>query len=287
LEGIKIFLRRVLHSGIPPCSFLLFLFIHSSSVTAPWCGHCKALVSDWEEAAKRLDGEGAFLGWVDATAEEQLAGMYKVQGYPTIKLFPGGSKTYSDAKDYQGGRTAADIVQTVLAEVDRSGIPKPIPELVSYDALRENCAGHNHICVIAALPHILDSGSDGRKAYQETFAKVAKTFRGSAFSFLWFEGTAQPDLEQNLEMTFGFPAVAAFSMDKEAFVVMKTSYNEKNVAAFLHGVTSGRQRIAKISSMPKVETTEPWDGLDAAAIEEEMPLCEIMGTCDEEEEGEL
>ena len=51
-------------------------------------------------------------------------------------------------------------------------------------------------------------------------------------------------------------------------------------------MTSGRQRIAKVSSMPKVVTTEPWNGLDAAPIEEEIPLCEIMGTCDETE-GEL
>ncbi len=256
-------------------------------VTAPWCGHCKALVPDWEEAAKRLDGEGAFLGWVDATADAQLAAMFKVQGYPTIKIFPGGaSKTYADATEYQGGRTAADIVRNILAEVDRSGIPKPIPELVSEKVLQENCAGHNHICVLAALPHLLDSGADGRKAYQETFAKVAKSFRGSAFSFLWFEGTSQPDLEQVLDLTFGFPAVAAFSMDKEAFVVMRTSFNEKNVAYFLHGVTSGRQRTAKVSSMPKVMTTELWDGMDAAPIEEDIPLCEIMGNC-EEAEGEL
>lgn len=282
-----LFLVMIINVPILLVGLLLscFRFVTTPIVTAPWCGHCKALLPDWEEAAKRLEGEGAFLGWVDATAEQQLAARYQVQGYPTIKLFPGGKKrkTYSDAKEYQGGRTAADIVQTVLAEVDRTGVPKPIPELVSDDVLREHCAGHNHICVLAALPHILDSGADGRKAYQETLAKVAKTFRGSAFSFLWFEGTSQPNLEQVLDMTFGFPAVAAFSMDKEAFVVMRTSYNEKNVASFLHGVTSGRQRTAKVSSMPKVATTEPWDGLDAAPVEEDIPLCEIMGTCDDED----
>ena len=267
-------------------SLILLFFFCYPTVTAPWCGHCKALIPEWEQAAKQLDGEGAFLGWVDATVEEQLAARYRVQGYPTIKLFPGGAnKSYSDATEYQGGRTAQDIVRSLLAEVDRTGVPKPIPELVSEDVLRENCAGHNHICVIAALPHILDSGVDGRKAYQETLATVSKSFRGSAFSFLWFEGTAQPDLEQSLDLTFGFPAVAAFSMDKEAFVVMRTSFSEKNVASFLRGVTSGRQRIAQVLTMPKVVTVEPWNGLEAAPVEDEMPLCEIMGTCDEE--GEL
>lgn len=169
-------------------------------VTAPWCGHCKRLQPEWEQAARKLAGEEAFLGWVDATEENQLASIYGVQGYPTIKLFPGGSnKSHSDAKDYQGGRTAADIVQSVLAEVDRTGVPKDIPELTSEKVLKEECSGQNHICVLAALPHILDSSADGRNAYKELLSKVAKTFRGSAFSFLWFEGSSQPELEQVFE----------------------------------------------------------------------------------------
>jgi len=275
---------------------LLFLFLSSSvvthnnnkkiSVAAPWCGHCKALLPEWERAAKQLHGEDAILGWVDATTEKKLATQYRIQGYPTIKVFPGGlNKKHSDAIDYEGGRTAQDIVRSILAEVDKSGTPKPIPELVSEDILQTSCAGQNHICVIAALPHLLDSGVQGRNAYQETLAKVAKTFRGTAFSFLWFEGTAQPNLEQSLEMSFGFPAVAVFSMDKQAFAVMRTSFSEKNVATFLRGVTSGRERIVQVSAMPKVVTVTPWDGLEATPVEEDMPLCEIMGTCDEE--GEL
>ena len=272
-------------SLLPLFHFLLSLFLFE--VTAPWCGHCKKLQPDWEDAAQRLDGEGAFLGWVDATEEENLAAMFQVKGFPTIVLFPGGAgKKYNDAIEYSGGRSADAIVGALLAEVDRTGVPKPIPELTSEDVLKEHCAGHNHICILAALPHILDSGTDGRNAYKESFSKVAKSFRGSAFSFLWFEGSSQPALEEVLDMTFGFPAVAAFSMDKEAYVVMKTSFSEKNVASFLHGVTSGRQPTARVRAMPKVVTTEPWDGLDAAPIEEEMPLCEVMGTCDEEG-GEL
>ena len=169
-------------------------------VTAPWCGHCKRLQPEWEDAARRLgDGNGAFLGWVDATVETELAQIYGVRGYPTIKLFPGGKKTHSDAQDYNGERTAGSIVNAVLAEVDKSGVPKEIPELTSMETLRTECGGHNHICVLAALPHILDSGAVGRNKYKELLTTVSKTFRGSAFSFMWFEGTSQPDLEQALE----------------------------------------------------------------------------------------
>jgi protein disulfide-isomerase A6 len=167
---------------------------------APWCGYCKKLHPEWEEAAHKLDGEGVILGWVDATAETDLASRYRVQGYPTIKIFPGGpNKTYSDAKDYNYGRESKDIIQAALAEVDRSGVPKDIPELVSQDILDNNCQGQNHLCILVALPHILDSGADGRNKYKDTITSISKSFRGVSCSFLWFEGSSQPELEQNLE----------------------------------------------------------------------------------------
>jgi protein disulfide-isomerase A6 len=122
-----------------------------------------------------------------------------VKGFPTIKLFRGGAgKSHADGEDYKGGREASGIVEALLAEVDRTGVPKELPELVSAEVLKDNCSGNNHICVIAAFPHILDSGASGRNKYKELVSTVSKTF-GASFSFLWFEGTSQPDLEQALE----------------------------------------------------------------------------------------
>lgn len=169
------------------------------TVAAPWCGHCKKLQPEWEEAARKLEGSGAFLGWVDATAETELAAIYGVQGFPTIKLFPGGKKTHADAKDYKGERTASAIAKYLLDEVDRTGIPKEIPELTDNTILEEECGGPNRICVLAALPHISDSGADGRNKYKDLLSKISKSFRGSSHSFMWFEGGSQPDLEDALE----------------------------------------------------------------------------------------
>jgi protein disulfide-isomerase A6 len=167
---------------------------------APWCGHCKKLLPEWEEASKKLDGQGVMLGWVDATAETHLSSIYQIKGYPTIKIFPGGpNKSYSDAKDYNYGREAPDIVRAALAEVDRTGVPREIPELTSQEVVDDNCRGQNRICVLVALPHILDSGADGRKKYKDLISTVSKAFRGDSFSFLWFEGGSQSQLEQTLE----------------------------------------------------------------------------------------
>ena len=247
---------------------------------------------EWEEAAQKLAGEGAILGWVDATVETQLAGMYGVQGYPTIKVFPGTNtnKTYRDAKDYNGERTAQGIVKYMMNEIDLTGVPKEIPQLLNYKTLEETCNGHNEICVIGVLPHILDSGASGRNKYRDLLTTVSKTFRGSSFHFIWMEGTTQPELESVLELTFGYPAVVALSLDRQAYAVMHGSYNEKSVTAFLHGVTNGRQATIKLSKAIdngfNIVETQPWDGLDGKPIEEEMSLTDIMGWDDDEDEEE-
>lgn len=53
---------------------------------APWCGHCKKLEPEWNEAAAKLKGQVRF-GKVDATVEGELAQKFGVRGYPTIKIF--------------------------------------------------------------------------------------------------------------------------------------------------------------------------------------------------------
>lgn len=74
---------------------------------APWCGHCKKLAPEYEKAANKLkeDGVKIPLVKVDATVESKLGEEYKVNGYPTLKWFVGGSAT-----DYDGPREADGIV---------------------------------------------------------------------------------------------------------------------------------------------------------------------------------
>lgn len=260
-------------------------FFHT---VAPWCGHCKQLLPEWEIAANKVHGEGAFLGLVDATVETELASIYGVTGYPTIKVFPGGKKTHGDARDYPGERTAPSIARYALEEVDRTGVPKEIPELTSQKVFEEHCRSEkNKLCVLVALPHILDSGAAGRNKYRDVLASVAKGVRGSAFDFVWFEGASQPALEEALELTFGYPAIVALSVEKQAYTVHRGSFSEKAISGFLSSITSGRQRSTILPNMFDIVTVEAWDGKDGAPIEEEPPLSEIMGWDDDDEQGEL
>ncbi|KAF2905585.1 hypothetical protein ILUMI_00591 [Ignelater luminosus] len=77
---------------------------------APWCGHCKSFVNDYEKAAKALDGV-IKIGAVNADDNSALVKEFSVQGYPTIKIFNAEKGT---TKDYQGEHTAKALVSFVL-----------------------------------------------------------------------------------------------------------------------------------------------------------------------------
>merc|ERR1712079_328159 len=130
---------------------------------APWCGHCKNLEPHWKSAAGELKGK-VKLGAVDATVYQELAQQYGVRGYPTIKYFPAGKK--GPPEDYDGGRTASDIVAWA-EERNVVNLPPPeVVELTNQKTLEEQCDG-KQLCIVGFLPHILDSQAAGRNAYIE------------------------------------------------------------------------------------------------------------------------
>jgi protein disulfide-isomerase A6 len=204
---------------------------------APWCGHCKALAPEYETAAAELKADGIKLGAVDATVHGELAQKYGVKGYPTIKVFGGGPK--KKAQTYKGPREAAGIVEYARSTLGNTyAAAIELQELTSAEVFQSTC-GAAKLCAVLFLPHILDSGAQGRNTYLDTFKEIAAEFRKMPIAFVWAEANAQPALETGFSINGNFPTLAMVSVDKKAYAVPKVSWSKKNLQSFMQGVLSG------------------------------------------------
>lgn len=249
---------------------------------APWCGHCKNLAPEWEEAAKQLrsSAPNIKLGAVDATVATSLASKYGVKGYPTIKQFNAGPKKGKRAEDYRGPREAAGIVDHALASLEAIGatIPMEVNQLTTHAQFEDKCGAEaNKICVIMFAPHILDSLAKGRNDYIALMKDVANKYRGKSMEFFWTEGGAQPGLEAAMDVSPNYPSVGVVQVAKGVSSVLRLSWSKKNIKSYLDGLISGSERLAKMDKAPALVTVTAWDGKDQEVVVDEISLADIMG----------
>jgi protein disulfide-isomerase A6 len=99
--------------------------------------------------------------------------------------------------------------------------------------------------------------------------KVAKKNRKHPFKWFWLSAGDQLDLERDLNLGFGFPAVVAISPQKKMIATMRGSYAKDNVSSFLQDLLIGKGGLSKLDKEFKVKKADKWDGKDAPIIEEE------------------
>lgn len=254
---------------------------------APWCGHCKNLEPEWTAAATQVKEQTngkVKLGAVDATVHQGIASRYEIKGFPTIKIFRKGE----EPEDYHGGRTRSDIVARALDLYSDNAPPPELSEILNEDVLKKTCED-NQLCVIAVLPHILDTGAAGRNAYLEVMIKMAEKYKKKMWGWLWTESGAQMDLESSLGIGgFGYPALAAINARKMKFALLKGSFSETGIHEFLRDLSVGRGSTATISggALPKINSVEAWDGKDGVLpVEDDIDLSDV--DLDDMEKDEL
>uniref|UniRef100_A0A8C4ZX28 Protein disulfide-isomerase A6 n=1 Tax=Gadus morhua TaxID=8049 RepID=A0A8C4ZX28_GADMO len=243
---------------------------------APWCGHCKSLEPEWAAAASAVQEQTkgkVRLGAVDATIHQGVSSRYGVRGFPTIKVFRKGE----EPEDYQGGRSRGDIIARALDLFSDNAVPPELMEILSEDSLK-TCVD-SQLCVIAVLPHILDTGASGRKSYLEVVMKMADKYKKKMWGWLWTEGGAQMELENALGIGgFGYPAMAAINARKMKYALLKGSFSDSGIHEFLRDLSMGRGSTSTVGegAWPKITTVAPWDGKDGELpAEEEYDLSDV------------
>lgn len=250
---------------------------------APWCGHCKNLKPEYEDAAQQLEGK-VKLGAVDCTQDEGLCGKFGVRGYPTVKFF-GPNK--NRPADYNGERTAASIVEYGLEKWATSAPPPEVKELTEQFVLDQQCLGDEdtgkkakQLCFVTFLPDILDSKANGRNKYIDILKKAADKFKDGNFGHMWVEGGKQPELEANFGVGgYGYPAMIAFRPSKNLLAPLKGAFDYDHVVEFIKGLRHGLVKPVPIEGdLAVLKTIDPWDGSDGKVEEEdEFDLSDIMG----------
>ncbi|XP_006903376.1 PREDICTED: protein disulfide-isomerase A6-like [Elephantulus edwardii] len=244
---------------------------------APWCGHCKNLEPEWAAAATEVKEQTkgkVKLAAVDATANQLLSQRYGIRGFPTIKIFQKGESPV----DYDGGRTKSNIVSRALDLFSDNAPPPELLEIINEDIAKKTCEDHQ-LCVVAVLPHILDTGAAGRNSYLDVLLKLADKYKKKMWGWLWAEAGAQNELESALGIGgFGYPAMAAINARKMKFALLKGSFSEQGINEFLRELSFGRGSTAPVGggAFPKISSIEPWDGKDGELpVEDDIDLSDV------------
>ena len=214
---------------------------------APWCGHCKKAMPEWENAA----GESDVTAYVKVNCDEErnLCSQYGVQGYPTIKFFGGGK-----VEDYSGARTSSSFVSFSDKQAENLVPPRELAEMVDQAVFDDYCVDHVGVCLIAFLPHIRDSGEEKRQQLIQELQSIREKHKTKPVTFLWVQGGNNFDLEEKLRLGSGFPAIVAINHGKKKFSPMRAKYNKDEINKFINDLLSGRTDIYDIrGELPKIK----------------------------------
>lgn len=134
---------------------------------APWCGHCKRLAPEYEQAATTLKKADppVPLAKVDCTSDsgKETCSKYGVSGYPTLKIFRGGDFS----SEYNGPREADGIIKYMKSQVGPSS-----KELKSVEDA-EAFLSKDDVVVVGFF-------KDSSSKLKEEFLKAADKMRESA-----------------------------------------------------------------------------------------------------------
>ncbi|KAF4628906.1 hypothetical protein G7Y89_g9247 [Cudoniella acicularis] len=214
---------------------------------APWCGHCKALAPEYEEAATTLKEKNIKLAKVDCTEEADLCQTYGVEGYPTLKVFRGPE----NISPYSGARKAPAIISYMTKQ------SLPAVSAITKDTI-EDFKTQDKVVLVAYF-----AADD--KTSNTTYTTVAEKLRDTYL----FGASNDAELAKAEDATF--PSLVLYKSFDEG----KSVFTEKFDAEAI-------EQFAKTASIPLIGEVGPetYAGYMATGI----PLAYIFAETPEERE---
>ncbi|KAH6659916.1 thioredoxin-like domain-containing protein [Truncatella angustata] len=212
---------------------------------APWCGHCKALAPEYEEAATTLKEKNIQLVKVDCTEEADLCQTYGVEGYPTLKVFRG----KENISPYSGQRKANAITSYMIKQ------SLPAVSEITKESL-EDFKSTDKVVLVAYLDAADKDSSD---VFSETAEKLRDSYPFGSTS----------DAELAAAEGVKAPAIVLYKTFDEG----KSTFTEKFDAEAI-------EKFAKTASTPLVGEVGPetYSGYMSAGL----PLAYIFAESAEE-----
>ncbi|GAP83531.1 putative protein disulfide-isomerase [Rosellinia necatrix] len=175
---------------------------------APWCGHCKALAPEYEEAATTLKEKDIKLVKVDCTEEQDLCQSYGVEGYPTLKIFRG----LDNITPYSGQRKAAAITSYMIKQ------SLPAVSILDAETL-EDFKTADKVVLVAYV-----DASD--KTSNDIYSGIAEKLRDNYL----FGATNDAALAEAEGVTA--PAIVLYKQFDEGKAVFSEKFDEDAIASF-------------------------------------------------------
>ena len=193
------------------------------------------------------------------------------RGYPTLVTFPHGVKEDDEGiiiGKYSGGRVADEIIDFASVELDKVGIDiTEIQELVDQESF-DLCLAKKY-CVVSLLPHIVDTGAEGRNGYLETIKTLVKTMgRSNPAGYTWVQSGSQFDLEEAFQAQ-SYPGLLVINKDRSRYVIHRGAFTVQALSKTIRSLQTGRLAAETYKTFPKIEKNDPWDGKDYVYPEED------------------
>jgi protein disulfide-isomerase-like protein len=205
---------------------------------APWCGHCKSLAPEYEILATTFARAPVKIASVDADQYKELGSRFEVKGFPTIKWFPAGSK---EGEAYQGGRTAADLIDFVNKKIGTNLRLKTAPTATTvltpdnFDSIVKDPTKD-------VLVEFYAPWCGHCKRLEPDYEKVAKSFEGEdSVVVAKVDADAHKSLGSEFGVT-GYPTIKFFPKDNKAGEDYNGGRTPEDFVKFLNE-RSGVQRL--------------------------------------------